>query len=125
MQGLEEDTEYQFRVRAQTSAGYGPYSDLYKVKTLSITLREPSSEEPSPEDNNVIYIIAGAVGGVLLLFALFVVIRFKRSRKLLCLDLSKKGRKTQHPPPQNGNATHEPLLPQEQLIGKQLCFLSG
>jgi len=75
--------------------------------------------ELTPNDSNQTYIIVAAIGGVVVIFIIFVVVRYKRSQKLLCLDLSNKGRKTQHPPPQNGSAHHEPLIPQE-LIGKAL-----
>ena len=119
--GLQEGTEYVIRIRAQTAAGYGPYSNFYKVKTVSSASLMNPMNKPASKDYSLIYIIAaGAAGAVLLIFVLFTIIRYKRSRKLLCLDLSKEGKKTQHPTSQNGNAQRDPLLSPEELIGKIL-----
>ena len=123
--GLEEDTEYVIRVRAQTSVGFGPYCAPYEVKTISSSLlQDPSNSPENQESNNIlILIVVGVAGGVVLILILFTLIRYNRSRKLLCLDLSNRKPKPQQIPLQNGTNHHSSMLDQQQpLIGK-MCKL--
>ena len=108
---LLQNTEYKIRVRAKTSAGFGPYSALNTVRT------RPTSQLFSSDQQPPLSVILVIILLCLLLLGCGIVItfRYRKTGKLLCLRTTRRKKKEQDEL-LNGIPLQEPLL-QERLIG--------
>ena len=114
---LLQNTEYKIRVRAKTSAGFGPYSALNTVRT------RPTSQLLSSDQQPPLSVILVIILLCLLLLGCGIVItfRYRKTGKLLCLRTTRRKKKEQDEL-LNGIPLQEPLL-QERLIGTFLFFV--
>nr|CAB3242926.1 ephrin type-A receptor 5-like [Phallusia mammillata] len=109
---LKSNVDYNVRVRAKTSAGYGPYSPWTTVHTASST--NTPSEPVTGSSNNMVIIIAAVCAILFIVLVAFIVIRYRSTGKLLCLNTSRVPKKQQ-----DKNALKKlgnDMLPREPLI---------
>uniref|UniRef100_H2ZQT9 receptor protein-tyrosine kinase n=1 Tax=Ciona savignyi TaxID=51511 RepID=H2ZQT9_CIOSA len=91
--GLEPTKEYSIKVRARTMAGFGPYSQPIKIRTLDGTTSTPTHQTNShTSDPDILHLTIAIGAGVILVIAtvvIAVIIMRKRrktvkSKKLKC-----------------------------------------
>jgi len=95
LRDLQPETKYKIRVRARTSAGFGPYSQSYEIRTNRATsapkVLEPTNSPVTNEPTNNILpiIIAAGCGLLVIVVVLLFVCQYRKTGKLLCLQSSK------------------------------------
>uniref|UniRef100_H2ZQT8 receptor protein-tyrosine kinase n=1 Tax=Ciona savignyi TaxID=51511 RepID=H2ZQT8_CIOSA len=79
--GLEPTKEYSIKVRARTMAGFGPYSQPIKIRTLDGTTSTPTHQTNShTSDPDILHLTIAIGAGVILVIATVVI----ASKKLKC-----------------------------------------
>lgn len=117
LKNLKSGIDYQVRIRAKTSAGFGPYSSWTTVHTAGPYAHElPENEQiaDEPTEDNIVIIIAAVCAVVFVALLIFIVIRYRRTGKLLCLNTSRVPEKQP-----NSIKMRDDIIPRQALIGKK------
>ena len=117
MNGLSPGTKYQIRVRAETSAGFGPFSEAYTTSTNARSIESSAPEKLVNQASSVSILLS--VGAAILVISLLISLAYyyKKEGKMLFHGSKRQRRETKRTANPQISLHHEELQ-NERLIGR-------